>query len=577
VREASVRPRIFRLPRSAFAGTGERLWPGRAVLVAAVVGLAAGPLYMGEFQVGLIGLGITYGLFAFGLDIAWGRAGIISIGHAVLFGLGAYGVAIAQTNGMPAILGAIAGIICAVVLGALIGAIGLRPAANPSTMAVLTLALTLLAERAGIAWVPVTGGSTGLLVDSPASNDSYYWICLAATLAIVIAVWLLVFRRPFGNRLAAIRLNERRAEHMGIPIHRERVIALTLSAAVSAIAGALAAPWMTAVTPGQVGILLSTQVLVWLAVGGRATLFGPFLGAIAATWGQDALAGSIGDVYLLILGVLFVLSVMLVPKGVAGLIPAEPEVADTVGEGSADAAAVAPRPLAGPVLAADGIVKRFEGNLVLDHAAITVRPGEIVCLIGPNGAGKTTLLNVVSGAITPDAGTVTLAGTAVTRLPPHLHAAAGMARTFQVPSLFPGLTVGDHLVLARQEAHGAPLPSAYADFARRLGSLPVEALSLSDRRSLEIAMAMCARPAVLLLDEPAAGLAFQESRGLVEMLKAMRRDIGCAIVCVEHDMEIVRGLAERVVCLHRGRVLSEGTMDEISADAEVRRAYLGHA
>jgi branched-chain amino acid transport system permease protein len=228
-------------------------------------------------------------------------------------------------------------------------------------------------------------------------------------------------------------------------------------------------------------------------------------------------------------------------------------------------------------LVVSGTSRRFGGVQALDDVSLTVDPGSVHALIGPNGSGKTTLLNVVSGAITPDAGTVTLAGTAVTRLPPHLHAAAGMARTFQVPSLFPGLTVGDHLVLARQEAHGAPLPSAYADFARRLGSLPVEALSLSDRRSLEIAMAMCARPAVLLLDEPAAGLAFQESRGLVEMLKAMRRDIGCAIVCVEHDMEIVRGLAERVVCLHRGRVLSEGTMDEISADAEVRRAYLGHA
>jgi branched-chain amino acid transport system permease protein len=568
---------LFRLPGLAFRGGAEHLWLGRALNLAVVVVLALGPFYMGEFQVGLIGLGITYGLFAFGLDIAWGRAGIISIGHAVLFGLGAYGVAIAETHGVAAIWGGLAGLACALVLGAAIGAIGLRPAANPSTMAVLTLAVTLLAERAGIAWVPVTGGSTGLLVDAPFSNNGYYWVCLAAALAIVAVVWLLVFRRPLGNRLLAIRLNERRAEHMGIPIHRERVIALTLSSGVAAIAGALAAPWMTAVTPDRVGILLSTQVLVWLAVGGRATLLGPFLGALAATYGQDALAGSIGDVYLLILGVLFVLSVVLVPMGVAGLVPAERQVADTTDRAPVRRAGAPALAGAGAALVAEGIVKHFEGNLALDGAGLSVQPGEIVCLIGPNGAGKTTLLNVLSGAIPLDGGTVELSGVAVTRAPTHRRIAAGLARTFQVPSLFPGLTVDEHLILARQEAGNAPLPAAYQDFAARHGGTAAEALSLSDRRMLEIAMAMCARPTVLLLDEPAAGLAYQESKGLVDTLRRMRDELGCAIVCVEHDMEIVRGLADRVICLHHGRVLKAGTMDDISADDEVRRAYLGLA
>ena len=160
--------------------------------------------------------------------------------------------------------------------------------------------------------------------------------------------------------------------------------------------------------------------------------------------------------------------------------------------------------------------------------------------------------------------------------PPHRRVGSGLGRTFQVPSLFPGLTVSEHFVLARQEAANPPVPRPYQEFVRRHGSTPVEKLSLSDRRSLEIGMALCSQPDVLLLDEPAAGLAHNEARRLATTLSAMRDEIGCAIVCVEHDMEIVRGMADRVICLHQGRILSEGTMDEVSADPEVRRAYLGH-
>jgi branched-chain amino acid transport system permease protein len=213
---------------------------------------------------------------------------------------------------------------------------------------------------------------------------------------------------------------------------------------------------------------------------------------------------------------------------------------------------------------------------VLDGVDLRVKAREIVCLIGPNGAGKTTLLNVLTGAIECDAGSVTLRRARIETTPPHQRVAAGLARTFQIPSLFPGLTVAEHLILARQEAGMVvPLPDAYARLEHDHGGQRVEMLPLSDRRSLEIAMALCSRPAVLLLDEPAAGLARHEASALAKTLRALREQVGCAIVCVEHDMEIVRDLADRVICLHRGRVLREGTMDEVAADAEVRSAYLG--
>lgn len=549
---------------------------GRVVGLILFIAATLCPFFLNEFKVGLIALGLAYGLFAIGLDLAWGRAGIISIGHAVFFGLGTYGVAIALVRHGSPLLGGLIGVFLAAILGAFTAVVGLRRATNPSTMAVLTLAFTLLAEKIARNWWSVTGGSSGLYVPPLTSTNSYYWICFFASVGVVGVIWLAVLNRPLGNRLTAIRLNERRAEHLGIPIYRERVIAFTLSAVVSAIAGGLSAPWMSSVSPDRVGIVLSTQVLVWVAVGGKGTILGPFVGAVAATYGQDVLASAMGNSYLLLLGILFILSVLLVPNGIAGLFLSDPRLADTTPMGAASTAL--PREPGSDVLAAEEIVKRFAGNTVLDGVNLRVKASEIVCLIGPNGAGKTTLLNILSGAIECDAGSVTLRGERIDAAPPHRRVAAGLTRTFQVPSLFPGLTVAEHLILARQEAGMVmPLPATYEQLIRNHAGQRVEMLSLSDRRSLEIAMALCSRPAVLLLDEPAAGLARNEAGALAKTLRALREEVGCAIVCVEHDMEIVRDLADRVVCLHRGKVISEGTMDEVSANAEVRRAYLGLA
>jgi len=558
--------------------TGSGLWralrSGRAIGFVVVAAAALCPFYLSEFKVGLIGLGLTYGLFAVGLDLAWGRTGIISIGHAVFFGLGTYGVAIALTRHGSPEFGGLVGIVLAAILGTFTAAVGLRRATNPSTMAVLTLAITLLAEKIARDWWSVTGGSSGLYVPPLISTYSYYYFCIVVSVGIVGLLWLAVLNRPLGNRLTAIRLNDRRAEHLGIPIFRERVIAFALSAVVSAIAGCLSAPWMSSVSPDRVGIVLSTQVLVWVAVGGKATILGPFVGAVALTYGQDVLASSMGDSYLLLLGLLFILSVLLVPDGIAGLFFSGPQLADTTPVGRAPAAT--PRAASGDVLTTADIVKRFAGNTAVDGVALRVKAGEIVCLIGPNGAGKTTLLNILSGAIRSDAGSVNLRGERIDDVPPHRRVASGLARTFQIPSLFAGLTVAEHLILARQEAGMVtPLPDAYARLEQAHGSQLVEKLSLGDRRSLEIAIALCAQPVLLLLDEPAAGLARKEATALAKTLRALRDETGCAIVCVEHDMEIVRNLADRVVCLHRGRIISEGTMAEVSANAEVRRAYLG--
>lgn len=545
-----------------------------ALAVAGAAALCAVPLALNPFQVGLAALALSYGLFAFGLDIAWGRAGIVSIGHAVFFGLGAYGAALAETRAVWLGWGWLGGIGAAVAIALLLGAAGLRRASNPSVMAVLTLGVSLLVERIAVTWTSVTGGSNGLFVMPPDDNVSYYYVVLGSIAAVTLGLKVLLLDRRFGNRLAAIRINERLALHLGIPIFSARVAAFALSAGVAAFAGALAAPLMSAITPDRVGVMLSTQALVWVAVGGRGTLAGPILGAAVAVYGQDLMAGTLGSLYLLILGIMFVLCVLYMPRGLVGLLDLGPQVAPTR-PGRARAGGQADRQ--GSRLSIEGLTVDIGGNRIIEDLSLAVEPAEIVCLIGPNGAGKSTLLHALSGMLTARAGSIRLGDTELRHLPPDRRAAQGLARTFQVPNLFPGLTVAEHFILARQEgSEAAVLPARYRRLETVNGHRLVDELSLGDRRLLEIAMAVCASPRVILLDEPAAGLPRQDSSLLVRDLRDIRDETGCTIICVEHDMDMVRDLADRVVCLHRGRIIAAGSMDAVSADPNVRKSYLGN-
>jgi branched-chain amino acid transport system permease protein len=354
------------------------------------------------------------------------------------------------------------------------------------------------------------------------------------------------------------------------------MIALGLSAVVSAIAGALAAPLIGLVSPELVGIVLSTQVLIWVAIGGRNSMLGPFVGAVTLTLGANLLSDVTLNYYVLALGVVFVLVVIVAPEGLLGWFKrrevtpfssAEQAPVDAHGHSDGD----------GPVLRARGVVKRFGNSVVVDGVDLDVARGEIVCLIGPNGAGKSTFLNVVSGALPLNAGSVQLMGVDCTDRPPHDRCSKGLGRTFQVPELFSELSVGEHFDLAHQESatNAHALPDRYRRVEQELGTSLTTELSLGDRRNLEIAMTLARGPRLLLLDEPAAGLSHDQSLELATTLRSARDATGCAMIVVEHDLDIVRALADRVAVLHQGRILCEGTMDEIEQHAIVRSAYLG--
>jgi branched-chain amino acid transport system ATP-binding protein len=248
--------------------------------------------------------------------------------------------------------------------------------------------------------------------------------------------------------------------------------------------------------------------------------------------------------------------------------------------------------MSGPLLQADNLAKRFGGIIASDDLTLSVASGELHAVIGPNGAGKTTLIAQLSGQLTPDAGHLRFAGNDITLLPMHRRSALGLARSFQITSLFLDLSVLDNVTLAVQAHAGHSFrfwrdarsqtelrQPARAALARvgltARADQPASALSHGEHRQLELAMALAGNPRLLLLDEPMAGLGPEESARMVDMLRALKREL--TILLVEHDMEAVFALADRITVLVYGRVIASGAPADIRANAAVRDAYLGEA
>lgn len=544
------------------------------LLAVLAVALAAAPFGLSAFTLAILTLGLAYGLFAYGLDLAWGRARMLSVGHAAFFGLGAYAVALGQEHGWPLALTLPTALAASAVIALLIAGIGLASAVPDAPLILLTLGAGLLLQKAATSFTSVTGGSNGLSVSDSGVVTGYYRTLVVAAAVVALCTWSL--RSRFGARLVAAARNPERAEQTGIGTVRVRTMAFVASATVSTTAGALYAPVAGLVSPLVFGLGLSTSVLVWLAVGGRESVLGPFLAAVVLTAGNQLLGSSWQSWYILALAAAFILVVRLLPGGVAGTIRAWLRR----GRPAVTLPKVRPRPwpttaAEGPVLVLQGISKSFGPVRVLDGVDLTVAPGRCVCLIGPNGAGKSTLLAIVTGQLAGDAGTLRLFGRDASVSPVHARARLGVGRMFQIPSVVAELSPADNIRLARL---GAPaeveLPAPYQDLAVDENTV-AGTLALADRRRLELAIVLSGAPRLVLLDEPAAGLGPDDARQLVHALRDVIARTGCAMLIVEHDMEIVRELADDVAVLHQGRVIAHGSMDEVVADSTVRQAYLG--
>jgi len=549
-----------------------------------------------------------FGALAQAWNLIGGYAGQISFGHAVFFGLGGYaGAVLLDHYGITPWIGMWVGAAVSVLVSVLIGfpTFHLRR----HFFALATMALGEIIRILFLNW-PYVGGALGIYYPLQYRNrfgylmwdrKAPYYLTALTLLVLATALVAVVDRARVGRYLNAIDQDEGTAEMLGIPARKYKMYAMGLSAVVASLCGTIYASYVLYIDPyvvmgGQVSLFLVVVALI----GGRGTVWGPVLGAVVIVFLNEYTRYWLGGVGRGLDFVIFGALVMLVsikePRGLVGILdrfrrekvapaPAVPQAA-----GAAIVDPLPPREIGEPVLEVTTVVKRFGGVQALQGATLEVRRGEIFGLIGPNGAGKSTLFDCITGVQRPDGGSVLLRGVPVFGRSTHAVAWVGISRTFQNMRLFPGMTAWENLMCG-QEHRGESLwsatVSAHSHQWREEGEallalfglghirdLPASNLSYGQQKLLSIATAALRKPAVVLLDEPAAGV---NPRLILELGRHIRElnARGITFVIIEHNMDMIMDLADRVAFMAEGRVVAVGPPEKIQRDAQVLDLYYG--
>jgi ABC-type branched-subunit amino acid transport system ATPase component/ABC-type branched-subunit amino acid transport system permease subunit len=597
-----------RLPGAAALGRH------RGLLLAALV-LVTAPLYADHtpFYMALLTEVLVFGLFALAYDVLLGHAGVLSLGHSAFLGVAAYttGLLLARWHA-PVELSLLAGALGGLTTALLIGALALRK--RGVYLAMLTLALSQVFYYVVLMWTPVTGGTDGLgnlpvlvLTEPLGLRLTRRPLTLYFFVVVTVFASMLVIRRilrsPLGRVMRAVRANERRAQACGYDTNRVKLVAFAISGFFSGLAGGLLTIVLEFVPIENIHWTMSGTVLIMTLFGGTGTLLGPFVGSAVFIWMRDFLSKHL-EYWEVFVGGAFVLIVLFFPEGMVGtlrrLISARVASA-RVGPGLEGAGAPARAPRApAPTLAAGAngdvplllesrdLTKRFGGLTAVNRVDFQVRRGELRAVIGPNGAGKTTFFNMLTGVLPPSHGRIIFKGRDITRLPAYEVSRLGIARSYQVTNIFGDLTVLENIRVAAQSRvthyrfwkDAAQLEEVTRRAEEILALLgleakrqsPAAALSHGEQRYLEIGIALATEPDFLLLDEPTAGMSPEETRQTAAFVRTLAGRV--TIVLVEHDMDVVMGISDRITVLNYGEVLAEGPPAEIRQNPEVRRVYL---
>jgi ABC-type branched-subunit amino acid transport system ATPase component/ABC-type branched-subunit amino acid transport system permease subunit len=547
-------------------------------------------------------------------NIISGYGGQIVFGYMMFMGTGAYTtVLLFRFLGVSPWLGMWVGAILAVIVAFIIGFPTLR--LRGAYFAVATVAFPLmtipLLNYIGLEEVNIPFKRGISLMQF---TDMRFYVLIAAVfLAIVLIIVQKTERSVFGFRLRALKQNETAAEGMGINTHKVKLLAFMLSAALGAIIGTIYAFSILYVltSPAIFGLFIIVRILSITIVGGLATLWGPFIGAAILVPIGEILNSQVGDRYPgvqdFIYGAALVAAIIYMPEGIWGkiqyafghlfqkstsaVIPAAVKILDRSRsdnqKGSESFKSETFRPNIvetngqRPVIKIENVHKSFGGVTALSNVSFEVTQGKILGVIGPNGAGKTTLFNVINGYLTPEKGKIFFEGREVTRLEPHSLCKLGIGRTYQTPQIFNKMTMLENILIG-SFVKETKIAKAYAiaeKVSQQMGlsgraSDQAVGLSIWETKILELSRALATQPMLLLVDEPMAGLNPEEADHIGVIIKAIAKS-GITVIVIEHVVQSLVKIADRMVGLDEGRKVAEGTPEEVTSNPHIIEAYLG--
>jgi branched-chain amino acid transport system permease protein len=549
-----------------------------------------------------------YSLVTLGLVLLTGVAGLTSFGQAAFVGVGAYAAAFltVKMSASPW-LALLAGVGLAVIAALVLGAITLRMSGHYLPLATIAWGLALNYTMANMDWLGKYDGILGVPTLSVFGHD------LGTGRGLHVLVWAIALlaawgcanlldSRP-GRAIRALNGGSTMAEAMGVSTFRYKLVVFVLAAVLAAISGWLFAFFQRTVNPSPFSIGKGIEYLFMAVLGGVGHVWGAFLGSAVVKLTEDQLQvllprliGSNGNFEGIVFGVVLVIVLKYAPNGLwtfaVRWLPRPQRRRDWQ-----DAPPLPGRDkpaLGEPLLEVDTVRKTFGGLVAVNDVSFAIRAGDIVGLIGPNGAGKSTTFNLITGVLSLTGGQVRWRGQPIGGMPSRAIAARGISRTFQHVKMIPEMTVLENVALGGHLRGTSGTARAmlrldrgeerrlFAEAERQLARIGMADrmhelagnLALGPQRLMEIARALCADPALLLLDEPAAGLRHKEKQALAAVLRQLKQE-GMSLLLVEHDMEFVMGLTDRIVVMEFGTRLMEGTPAEVQASPAVRAAYLG--